>query len=371
VIRHIPHLIDSLFGLSRRRERAGFLTLAVALPLTTAALTALRDSIHPATALVIFLLLVVLVSAIGGHRPAVLAAVASPQLVNWFLVKPYGSFRIDDRENMVSLAVFIAVALIVSWFVAEAARRGLEAQARAEVSARAEALHRADELRTAILRSVSHDLRTPLASIKAAASSLRASDVEWSDDDRSEFLRTIEEETDRLTSVVSDLLDLSRLQAGVLTPKLCAVSLEEVLPTALPTRHEPSAGRIVVDLPDDLPDISADPALMERVLANLVGNAVRHAPQDTEVIVAAAAHDGSVVLSIVDHGCGIPEADRQRVREPFQRLSDNMAQGGLGLGLSIVDGLVTAMHGTFELTDTPGGGLTASVTMPVHQAVPA
>jgi len=241
--------------------------------------------------------------------------------------------------------------------------RALEQQRLREIAAEAEALARADELRTAMLRAVSHDLRSPLASIKASVSSMRQPDVDWPAEARDDFLASIEDETDRLTSIVTNLLDLSRLEAGVLRPVLRSTSMEEIVPAAL---HAIGAGndRVSIELPPDLPEVQTDPALLDRVMANLIGNALRWSPPDRRVRVQAHRTGGDVQVHVIDHGPGIPVAQRAVVVQPFHRLDDSGASGGLGLGLAIADRFVAAVGGVLELRDTPGGGLTAVVTLP-------
>jgi two-component system sensor histidine kinase KdpD len=245
--------------------------------------------------------------------------------------------------------------------------RALEQDRLAAVAAEADALSRADELRTAILRAVSHDLRTPLATIKASVSSLRQGDVEWPVDVRDEFLASIEDETDRLTSIVANLLDLSRLQAGVLHPVLRPVSLEEVVPAAVQSLGR-RAATVEIDLPADLDDVAVDPALLERVVANLVANAIAWSPAGTAVRVRAHTRGDSVQVHVIDHGPGIRPKDRAVVLQPFHRLDDTGNPSGIGLGLAIADGLTRAMSGRLELRDTPRGGLTAVVVLPVSPA---
>jgi len=241
--------------------------------------------------------------------------------------------------------------------------RAFEQQQLRKTAAEADVLARADELRTAILRAVSHDLRSPLASIKASVSSLLQRDVEWSGAVRDEFLVSIESETDRLTSIVTNLLDLSRLEAGVLRPVVTSVSLEEVVAAALHGLGV-STGRVRVDLPTDLAEVRADPALLERAVANLVGNAVTWSPAGGVVLVSGFRKDERVQLHVIDRGPGIPIAQRDVVVQPFHRLGDGGGGGGLGLGLAIADRFIAAMSGSLELRDTPGGGLTAVVTLP-------
>ncbi|MEZ0235528.1 MAG: DUF4118 domain-containing protein [Actinomycetota bacterium] len=232
--------------------------------------------------------------------------------------------------------------------------------------AEAERVSEVSDLRAAILSAVSHDLRTPLASIKAAASSLRQRDVAWSDDERDEFLAAIEEETDRLTELVGNLLDMSRIQSGMLRLTPSRVGLDEVVLRALASL--PGRGHDVeVDVPEDLPRIDVDAALLERAVANLVANARAFSPPDAPVGVFGSAASGRVELRVVDRGPGIPAEDRERVFEPFQRLGDRAGVDGVGLGLAVARGFVEAMGGTLTPDETPGGGLTMVVAFPLAE----
>ena len=450
-------------GLSPRRVAAGLLLAACALPALTWFLSGLRGDIAVSTSLALYLLTVVLVSAVGGSVPGLMSALAAPLLANWYLIAPYHTLRISDAENLVELVVFVSTAAVVSGYVSSTARRqseaddawreagilaslatssnldavgaildlmretfgfdsvvlresgeptrvtaasGMPTPARAtftrhvtddyvlladgpelttsahrvveafvdrlalaleqrrlrEKALEADALARADELRTAILRSVSHDLRSPLAGIKASVSSLRQEDVEWSQEDRADFLASIESETDRLTRIVANLLDMSRLESGVLRPAIRRVSLEEVVPAVVHGLGD-DAANVRIDIPEDLPDAWADSALLERVVENLVVNALKWTPHGAGVEIVGSHVGHEVVLSIADHGPGIPESKRRVVTQPFHRLDDAASPGGLGLGLAIVDRMVTAMGGTLGLGDTPGGGLTARVSL--------
>ncbi|MCX4776252.1 sensor histidine kinase [Streptomyces sp. NBC_01264] len=242
-----------------------------------------------------------------------------------------------------------------------------------EAAAEVEPIKAADRLRTALLRAVSHDLRTPLAGALAAVSSLRDPDVEFSAEDRAELLDSAEVSLNRLNRLVENLLDLSRLQAGALALDLRATTLEEVLPLALDSL-DPSPGQgpaIDVQNLEAVPALLADPPLLERVLANLVDNAVRHAPADRPVLVTASALAGQVEVRIADHGPGIAADDRERAFEPFQRLGDRDNTAGLGLGLALARGLTEAMDGTLTPEDTPGGGLTMVLSLPVAPQVTA
>ena len=253
-------------------------------------------------------------------------------------------------------------------FVAQlgAALEQRDLRAEAQVAA---AAAEGDRLRTAILRAVSHDLRTPLASIKASVTSLMQHDVDWSEHDRDEFLATIEEEADRLNRMVGNLLDMSRLQSGTVEPGLRPVGLEEVVPRALVSISGEAAelGReqVVVEVGEQLPRVVADPDLLERVIANLVANALLHSGPGTPVRIEGGRVGARVDLRVVDRGIGVPLRDREAMFEPFQRMGDGVADSGVGLGLAVSRGFVDAMGGELTVDDTPGGGLTFTVSLPV------
>ena len=232
----------------------------------------------------------------------------------------------------------------------------LEAEA-----ATAEELAAVDELRTSLLSSVSHDLRTPLAAIKASATSLLQDDVKWTEEAEHELLTTIDEETDRLNRLVGSLLDMSRLQAGALEVREEIVLLDEVLAEAVGSIGA-GASRVVLDLPESLPPVMADEALLERAFANVIANAVAFSP-GTDVHVVAGLVQGAIDVRVADRGPGVPAAERDHIFLPFRRFGDTRRREGVGLGLAIAKGFVEAMGGTIEVDDTPGGGLTIVVRL--------
>jgi two-component system sensor histidine kinase KdpD len=219
------------------------------------------------------------------------------------------------------------------------------------------ALSAANELRSALLAAVSHDLRTPLAAIKASVTSLRQRDVEWTPEARDVFLATIDEETDRLDALVGNLLDMSRLQTGALEISTAPVGLDEVLPAALTSLGAPD-GSVRLDVADSLPRVLADRGLLERALANVIANAIRFSPAGSPPSITAGVVDGTVDIRVVDRGPGIPTEERERLFKPFQRLGDAGQGEGVGLGLAVAKGFIEAMGGEIEADDTPGGGLT-------------
>ncbi|MEV8377862.1 DUF4118 domain-containing protein [Kribbella sp. NPDC056861] len=278
-----------------------------------------------------------------------------------------GDAEIPGRDNLVLVLQGRSLAAderrLVGAFAAHAA--ALVDKARlSEAAAEAKPLAEADKLRTALLRAVGHDLRSPLASAKASVTSLRSSDVDWTDGERDELLETADESLDRLTRLVDNLLDLSRLQAGVLPVFPRPMALDEIMPSALAELGDSSAA-ITVDIPHTLPLINADPALLERVLANLLANAVRYSPTGRPPMVTGSSLGDIVEVRIIDRGPGIPRQERDRMFAPFQRLGDTDNTTGVGLGLALARGLAEAMHGSLQPEDTPGGGLTMVVSLPV------
>jgi two-component system sensor histidine kinase KdpD len=449
-------------ALPRRRVLAGAALGIAAAPVLTIVLAALREQIGLHTVLLLYLLLVVVVGAVGGLWPAAGVAIGSFLLANWYFTEPLYTFTVTETENVVGLFIFLTVAVVVSGFVSLAARRAAEgARARSEAEAlsrlagsaavvdvleairrtfgldgvtlwhghdgtwaagqtagtevardassvpvddahvlalggatpgpdeqrllaafamelasslhleelEAEALEvdeleRANDLRTAILSAVSHDLRTPLAAIKASVTSLLSRDVDWSPEDRDAFLQAIDEESDRLDALVGNLLDMSRLQTGALQVEPAPVGLDEVVPAALRSLGA-AAAEVEVLVPETLPRVTADPGLLERAVANVIANAVRHAPEGTLVHVDAGAVDDRVDLRVVDRGPGVPRTERERMFRPFQRLGDTPQDDGVGLGLAVAKGFVEAMDGEIEVEDTPGGGLTVVLRLRV------
>jgi two-component system sensor histidine kinase KdpD len=229
------------------------------------------------------------------------------------------------------------------------------------------------ELRTALLSAVGHDLRTPLTSIKASVASLRDPELRLSTEDTAELLATVEESADRLTVLVGNLLDSSRLATGAVQPQTRPVGYDEVVAMALAGIDE--RARVEVDVDERLPDVLADPGLLERVVANVVDNALRHgcgpdggSRSGASVAVRGSAYGGQVELRVVDHGPGLPKDKRaaEAIFLPFQRLGDRNAGIGVGLGLSVAKGFTEAMGGSIRAEDTPGGGLTVVISLPAH-----
>ncbi|MFD7588511.1 ATP-binding protein [Kitasatospora sp. NPDC059811] len=254
-----------------------------------------------------------------------------------------------DQRVLTAFAAHVAVAL--------------ERDRLAMVAAEVEPIKAADRMRTALLAAVSHDLRTPLAAALASVGSLRSPDVEFSPEDQAELLATADESLVKLTRLVDNLLDMSRLQAGALTLHLAETHLDEILPRALDSLPDPYAPIQPLDL-DTAPPVLADPPLLERVLANVITNALRYNAPGAPVLVTASHHADQVEIRVIDRGPGIAPEERDRVFLPFQRLGDTDNTTGVGLGLALSRGLAEAMGGSLEVEDTPGGGTTMLLTLP-------
>ncbi len=294
----------------------------------------------------------------------------------WTVVSTVGTFDLDDMSDAaVRQPVDVEAELVlvgpvlpaeeqrlVGAFTSHAAavltRRRL-----LEEASRARGLARDNRSRTALLAAVSHDLRTPLAGIKAAVSSLRQQDVRFSPEDEAALLESVEASADRLGVLIGNLLDMSRIQTGSIAPHADELSLDDVVAQA--TMPLPDADRVRTRFDEGLPPVWADAGLLDRVLANVLENAVRHSPGRREVVVQAGRLKDRVQIRIVDRGPGVDAAARERIFAPFQRGGDAPRGDGVGLGLAVARGLTEAMDGTLWAEDTPGGGLTIAIDLPM------
>lgn len=313
--------------------RAHLLVLA-GLPALTAALVPARGSLSLSTVILAFLLVVLAAALAGGLGPAVLAAVGGILLLNYYFTPPLHTLAVSSPSNLLALVAFVIVGVAVSAVVDRAERRRREAAAL-----------------VALLSAAGHDLRSPLASAVAAVDGLH---LALPAADRAELLDTAGVSLGRLGALVENLLDLSRLRVGGLPVALEPTSVAEVVAAA---RGELD-GEVLVDLPDDLPELVADPVLLQRVVVNLLTNALRHSPAGRPPAVTAAAAGRRVLLRVVDHGPGVPAAEQARMFEAFQP-----SRSGIGLGLALSKGLTEAMSGRLTPSTTPGGGLTMTLAL--------
>jgi K+-sensing histidine kinase KdpD len=338
-------------------------------------------SVAPVVSLgLVYLPAILLISVIWGLRLGLLASLLSAVAFNYFQLPPLHRFTIADEENWVALATFAIVAVISSTVAGLARAQAVEAEGRrgeadralAELAAlsrerdrmqaemvEAEALRRSDELKTALLRSISHDLRTPLTSIIASGSALGSASA--TAEERAELSAAIVAEGERLSRLVENLLDMSRIEAGKAEPHREPIDLAEVLDAAREATLRPEVVRLEVER--DLPLVEADAAQLERAFANLLENAVRHGG-GRPVLVKSRLVGDKITVRVVDQGPGIPQSEWQRIFEPFQHGETNGAGAGAGLGLAIAKGFVEANGGEITVDSVSGQGSSFVVSMP-------
>ena len=367
-----------------RRGRGLAAALAVP-PLLTAVLSTLTERLNLSSQVLIYLVALVAIARVCGMVPALVAAIWAALLLDYYFISPIHTFRIAVANDVIAFLAFVIVAVTVASVVEYSGKQFRRATRAAAEAAQLEA---ADRMRTALLNAVSHDLRAPLAAALASVDTLRDPRFELSETERGELLGAAHTSLGRLSRLVEDLLDMSRLQSGALKPHLESVSVDEVIPRALddvPT----AAGRVTYTAnPGGVPPALADGALLERVVANLVGNAAKHTASRIELTAGRGRgaigiddlpnsgntnksdHENgdTVEIRVIDHGPGIPAADHERIFRPFQRLGDHDNTAGVGLGLALARGLVEAMGGELRPEDTPGGGLTMVVAVPAWTA---
>jgi K+-sensing histidine kinase KdpD len=318
---------------------------------------------------------VLFAGALAGRTVAVVTALVA--VFTFHLVTRTGSTKVE--EDVIALVTFLASALAVGAAVGGSADRltlarehareqerlrDLSAQV-AEAASRVAVLEQVDKQRIALLRSVSHDLRTPLATIRAVATDLRDANVH-DEATRQQLLKSVSDEAERLDRLVGNLLNMSRIEAGSMHVDDQAVDLAEVVELAA-LRLSPVMSRVQleVEVEPKVPFVTGDPVLLDEVVSNLLENAARYAPAGSAVVVRLAApDDGSVMLQVCDHGPGVADADLDRVFEPFWRGADSRSSG---LGLAIVRAVVDAHGGSIALQHTPGGGATFEVSLPARQ----
>jgi two-component system sensor histidine kinase KdpD len=255
------------------------------------------------------------------------------------------------------------------WTFLDQATSAIEQARLRQENMQVEVLQRTDALRASLLSSVSHDLRTPLSSIKASASSLLQEDVQWSEEERRGFALTIEQEADRLNRLVSNLLDMSRIEGGAIKPEKEWYPLQELIQDVL-ERLQPllQGRRVQTDIPDDLPPIELDYLQMDQVFTNLIENAVRYTPPTSPIEIRARREDSNVIISVADRGPGIPIADLEHVFDKFYRVTGRRSSGsvpGTGLGLAVSRGLVEAHGGKIWAEQRPDGGTIFYIRLPI------
>jgi K+-sensing histidine kinase KdpD len=361
------------------RQLSGLLASLAALAAVTGVIAVLQHWV-PVLSLAVLYLFAVLPVAIGwGLVYGIGVSIASMLAFNWFFLEPVHTFTLDDSRNWFALIVFVVTAVVVSQLATRSRRRAEQASRLAEEATalleererlaaealEAEALRRADIIKTALLRSVSHDLRTPLMAISTAAGALARTDLAIDEADREELLEMIVTASARLDHLVGNLLDLSRLEAGAAQPEPQVVEVEELVAAALEELGE-SGDRIEVSLPEGSPLVQVDAHQIQRVLVNLLENALKYSSPAEPVRLLVAATSSEAVVRVIDHGPGVAPQDRGRIFEPFQRGVGPADTAGAGLGLAIARGFAEANGGTVSVESLSGQGATFVLALPLE-----
>ena len=353
---------------------------AAALALVTGAIELLKGHVPVLSLAVLYLLAIIPVAVAWGIVFAVGVAIGSMLAFNFFFVAPLYTFTIQDTKNWFALLVFVVTAVVVSELASRSRRRAEEAEAAfrrlrdlteererlAEEVLEAEALRRSDALKTALLRAVSHDLRSPLTAILASADALASPGLALGPEDRLGLAETIRGEATRLDRVVEQLLDLSRLEAGAAEPHRELWHVDELVGQALAGLGA-EAGRVRLEIVSETPPVEVDAAQIERVLANLLDNALKYSPPASFVLLRAEPGATELRIHVVDSGAGLPDEQRDALFQPFRR---GAAGRGSGLGLAIARGFAEANGGRLWAQDDPGGGhLVLSLPLAERRAV--
>ncbi len=338
-----------------------FCLSVVAVLLVTVLLVKLGEHVNLITVALILLLIVLASATFFGRNPALLASFVAMLCFNYFFIPPIHTWTISDPQNLVAWAAFTITAFIAGELSAYANRRAREAerlyeelQTAFKSATQAEALRQSEKLKSALLDAVTHDLRTPLTSIKASVTTLLDSEgghrtIELDSEGRAEFLDIINEETDRLNNFIEGMVQLAHIEAGSINATGAFSNVEEIIATALDRAEKLLASHhLAVNFEKELPLIRVDARAIAEVVYNLVENAVKYSPSGTTVTIIAESHGNKVLISVIDEGKGIPVELRKKVFDKFVRLEGEHSNG-LGLGLAIARGIVEAQNGKIEI----------------------
>lgn len=384
-----------------RKKFLGYLVAVIVIAAATAVLRSFGGHINPTTVALAFLLIVVFVATAWGPKPAIVASLLGVACLNFFFLPPLHTFTVADPENWVALFAFLITAITVGQLSAHARRRAEEANAaRSETEAlygelketfeqasQAKALKQSERLKSALLDAVTHDLRTPLASIKASVTTLlddqplaSATEMEspLGEADRREMLEVIDEECDRLNRFIGGLIELARIEAGEMQLRRQWGAVEEIISAALARAAPLTRGRRVrLDIEAELPVLRVDEQAVSEVVYTLVDNAVKYSPTELPIEISAKRRgDSQVEMSVEDQGAGIPSPLRQRVFDKFFRATrdgdvSTQQPSGTGMGLAIAKGIVEAHNGRIWIESGAGGkGTRVLFTLPIGDEDP-
>lgn len=333
---------------ARRAPPLAYLSAVALVGITTAVAAAARELFAVPDAEMLYVLAVLIAAVYLGRGPAVTSAALGVLAYDFFFVPPSFTLDVNDARYLLTFAMMFGIGLVVSSLAERASAEAVRAER--------------EQLRSTLLASVSHDLRTPLAAITGAASTLRDQAVD--EPTRRELLDSVCDEAERMDRLVGNLLDMTRLASGAVTPKREWVPVDELVGAALARVERALVGhRVRTAVPEYPALVSVDPVLVEQLIVNLLDNAARHTPAGTEVVVGAEASGGALTVEVSDAGPGIPEPFRERIFERFQRGAASAGRGA-GLGLAIARAIAEVHGGTLTLGERPGGGALFRLELP-------
>lgn len=330
-----------------------------------AVLATLPVEVSTATAALAYVLAVTAAATLGGLWAGLTASIVSFLGLNFFFTQPYHTFVVTKPDDLIALLVFLLVSATIGALIATAMNQRAHAEAREQEARDARQDAETNRTRAALFSSVTHDLRTPLASITASVTGLQSGEAHLTDVDRRELLGTIRSEAERLNRMVGNLLDLSRMRAGVFVPSMSLAGIDEVIASAV-GRLDPLIRdhELVVEVPDEVPDVRMDVVQIDQVLTNLIENAARFAPPGTSIAVSASTRDHVIQVRVNDQGRGITPEERERVFEPFVR---GAGSSGTGLGLAISKAVVEAHHGQIWIESGRPAGTAVVFELPMTE----
>ena len=312
-----------------------------------------KKSLEPANLVMLYLLAVVIVAIRWGQGPAIVTSILGVLSFDFFLVPPYLTLSVDRIQYVFTFAGLLIVGLVISTLASKTREQVIQRQT--------------EKLQTALLSSISHDLRTPLVSITGALTSLLDNNSNLSNAARKELLETAREESDRLNRLVSNLLDTTKMEAGALKILKNPCELRDILGASLEQLKEKTASRSIdIHIPRDFPEVPMDFSLMMKVFLNLIDNAIKYSSSCTPIVIKAVMFKDRVAIEIKDHGLGIPEGDLKRVFDKFYRVERPEQITGTGLGLSICKGIIEAHGGQIAAQNNTDKGVTFIITLPLN-----
>ena len=313
-----------------------------------------KRRLEPTNIAMLYLLVVVIIAIAWGQGPAIATSIISVLAFDFFLVPPYLTLSVAHLQYIFTFIVFLIVGIVVSTLASKTREQIIQRQK--------------EKLQTALLNSISHDLRTPLASITGSLSALLDNDTGLDESTRKELLETAFAESERLNRLVGNLLDMTRMEAGALKINCKACELRDVLGVTLEQLKEKIGARVIrIDIPKDFPEVSVDFLFMVKVFINLIDNALKYSSADTPIDIGAVVSKDKAKIEIKNQGIGIPNGDLKHIFEKFYRVQRPQQITGTGLGLSICKGIIEAHGGEISAKNNLDKGATFIITIPLRQ----